>query len=246
MLSVHLFGNGPAEVIGQTRLEPTGEADGEPLLLMAGDKTGFELCPGDHVLVRTYVNARQLAAGSPPVTYGTANAFAGLPVKIRVKTCSGVGMGGMLQNQTLIDVGRQIVVPANAGIEILAPSTFTTTRPADIEDVAEYFVQVIACPVRCCYPPLPMLTFWRAVLEEVEEDPDSRTWVVPRGARRMRVGELPAGIVAVDMMHQNRIISTEQILAGDVVELFGAADRVVFQPTSTSPGNFLIVWDIEG
>lgn len=244
MLSVRLFGNGPIEVIGQTRLFPTGEADGEALVSFAEQSSEFPLCPGDVVLVRSYVNARQLADGSPPVLYGSANAFAALPIKLRVKTCGGVG--GNLQNQTLIDVGRQIVMPGNVGIEVLAPSSFSATRPDDIEDVAEYYVQVVACPVKCCYPPLPHLTFWRAVLEETEEDPDQRTWVVPRGARRMEVGELASGIVAVDMMHQNRVISTQPILSGDIVEIFGAPDRIVFQPTVESPGSILVKWEIEG
>lgn len=246
MLSVRIFGNGPLQVIGQTRLEPTGEADGEPLRLMEGATSDFSLCPGESVLVRSFVNARQVEAGSPPVLYGTANAFAALPIKLRVKTCSGLGVGGNLQNQTLIDVGRQIVVPGNAGVEVLAPSTFSTTRSED-EDIAEYFVQVVVCPVRCCYPPLPHLTFWRITQsEEEEEDPDQRTWVVPRGARRMQVGELPAGVVAVDMMHQNLVISTQAILSGDIIEIFGAPDRIVFQPTVSAPGNMLVKWEMEG
>lgn len=242
MLSVRLYGNGPVEVIGQTRLVPQGEADGQPLQEFVGDTSDFQMCPGDNVLVRSYVNAVALSADSPPVTFGTAAMFAALAIKLRVRSCPCAGSGP--NNQTLIDVGRQIVVPGNAGIEVLAPYTFQTTRPEDIESISEYFVQVVVCPIRCCYPPLPQLTFWRAVLEDAE--PDELTWVVPRGARRMQVGELPAGIVAVDFYHQNRVISTQAILSGDIIEIFGAPDRMVLGPVTTAPGNILVKWEIEG
>lgn len=240
MLSVRLYGNGPIEVIGQTRLHPTGEADGEPLATFEDASSDFELCPGDNVLVRSYVNARALADGSPPVLFRTAEAFAALAIKLRVHTCG----GRPVQNHTLVDIGRQIVVPGNAGIEVVAPSGFSTSRPADIENVSEYFVQVIVCPVRCCYPPLPHLTFWRNFIGEAEEG--ERTFVVPRGARRMVVCDMPAGITEVTMLHQGNTIGTRPLAAGDVVEVFGAADEVVFGPGVTGAGDLLVRWEIEG
>jgi hypothetical protein len=240
MISVRLFGNAPIEVIGQTRLEPTGEADGAPLAVFAEASSEEKLCPGEAMLVRSVVTMRALAVDSPPVSYGNAAGFAALGIKLRVQTCGGRGF----QNQTLVDVGRQVVVHGNVGIEVLAPSGYVTARPTDIESMFEYWVQVVACPVRCCYPPLPQLTFWRAALEGADEV--ERTWVVPRGARRMEVGELPAGVVAVDLMHQNIVISTLPILAGGFIEIFGAPDRIIFQPAATAPGNILVKWDIEG
>lgn len=62
----------------------------------------------------------------------------------------------------------------------------------------------------------------------------------------MEVGELASGIVAVDMMHQNRVISTQPILSNGIVEIFGAPDRIVFQPTVNAPGNILVKWELEG
>lgn len=240
MLTVRLFGNAPIEVIGQTRDFPTGEADGEPLAEFDGATSSEALGPGQNVLVRSYVNARQLVEEDiAPVLYANASAFAALPIKLRVRSCA-----RGIQNQTLIDVGRQIVMPGNVGVSVVAPSTFVDRRPADIESITEYFVQVVVCPVTCCYPPLPQLTFWRAYLAGADED--DRTFVVPRGARRMAIGEVPSGVVEATFWHQNTPISTVLIFQGDVVELFGAPDAVTFGPGTTAPGNILLRWEIEG
>lgn len=246
---LRFFGLLPQEVVAQTPAFPAGEVDGAPFARWPVGTTKFELCPGDKVLVSGTVLSRFLDADDPtPVNQQNARWTRMLPAKLYVKSVCGP------LNGTIIDSDRQIVVSGNACIEVLTPSTWATERPVETENRLEIAVWVTACPVRCCYPPLPHLTYWRRFIAPMTGI-ELRTFIVPRGARRFtayKASTSPPGITTIEYWMgaagTNLLLGSEGVAStvNSTVDPFGAADEIAFSPTNTDVGQLQMRWEVEG
>lgn len=253
MHAVTLFGNLNAiNVVAQTEAFPRGEVNGAPFRVFWDQTTDFQLCPGEKVLVSATILARPMSSNAtPPVMLGNEQWSAMLPIKVAVKSCPSP------PNRTIMDSDRQILVEGNAGIEVLGPSTWTTQRPATDSAFVEASVHITACPVRCCYPPLPHLTYFR----QVEAGGGGtglaqQTFIRPRGARSLRAfktGSLPAGITTLEFWAGSPslpgvMVGTQTAITAvdSLIENFGAISVIRFTPAATAPGPILMAWEVEG
>jgi hypothetical protein len=244
---VRLFGTLPASVVAATPAFPRGEADGVLLQPFQDFDTCFDLAPGESVLVRGVVLARNAdTATDSPLTAENRSWSSMLPIKMRVKSKG-------LPNEYLIDSDRQIVLPGNVCGELLAPSTWTAERPDDREGMIEASVFVSACPVRCCYPPLPHLTYWRNYPDVGAADA-LRTFIVPRGARSLAMYKSTFSLPGTTTIEwwigsagTGRMIRSEAVASSvnSVTFPVGAANEVRFTPANNAAGVLGLQWEIE-
>ncbi len=256
----HLLVADSVSSICQSPAFPTlGEFSGTEAFIYSD---GFEVCnldpcqqPGDRMVVETNVLVRRFVAGAPPLVeeLSTQSKFAA--VKIMVNSCSG-------DNRRIIDVGYPIVVDGpQARLAVLAPAfagAWDLGRGAPppflFEEAWEVMVYARACPARCCYPPLPQLTHFRQVDAGLPNT--ALTFVVPRGAREMILGSVPAGPTTLQFwtgdpnsatafqMGQQPIVPSAVFGSPTELSIFGSPSHVLFTPAPTAPGFLYFRWTI--
>lgn len=259
----HLAGANDLVVFAQTPARPRGEASIDPAT--PADLRSFfadtvrNPCssdeePGQRMLVETNVIFRQLTAPPrPPLDEDRAIGFKHPFVKILVSSCN----AGMM-NRRLIDAGYCMTVPGPVvSLSVLGPASWIDLdqRPeTELESAWEVGVYARVCPARCCYPPLPHLTYFRIV--DAGAVDTQRTFVVPAGARRLILGTAPTGTTTVvftvgdPTTALSTTIGTQPMVPSPTftspieLSIFGSPSHIQFTPAPTAPGQYYMRWEI--
>lgn len=242
-----LFGVFPEARLGMTRAFPRGEADGVAMREISLGSTELVPCPGDVQLVRTFARMRPYGSVAPTaneaVTYRNAFAFHVFPAKFLLKSCN-----PSLPNETVIDAGRQIIMPGgDVSVRALVPANWTDEPDEEPEGDWIFELAWSVCPPSCCYPPLPQVTFWANL--QIAATDDDRTFKVPPGARRLVLNSAPSGVNRIQWWADQAggiSLGESPIVTNTAIEIVGSAAEIRFDPAPTAAGPVTMKWEIEG